>query len=214
MKNQSGEDCIWIANVVISFVFCSNKDAVANEHSRKVYADLDAVQTAVVSSSLGPDLHAEVIVPLAEEPVGAPTIMQWEYLDPNTVRTYDIPIHITATPADYTFESLTGLPQGFTPLQQFPYNNSISSQPPPPPVASSSSSANNNGDHQSILIQRVPHRHRKGRTCKFSFSFLLAYYFVDSVSLQAPLNSFDLWIRTTQVEEEQWNTKQRNRYSI
>ena len=121
-----------IANVVISFVFCSNKDAVANEHSRKVYADLDAVQTAVVSSSLGPDLHAEVIVPLAEEPVGAPTIMQWEYLDPNTVRTYDIPIHITATPADYTFESLTGLPQGFTPLQQFPYNNSISSQPPPP----------------------------------------------------------------------------------
>lgn len=155
---------------------------MANEsHShRKVYADLDAVQTAVVSSSLGPDLHAEtVIVPLAaaaaEEPVAlqAPTIMQWEYLDPNTVRTYDIPIHIT-TPADYTFESLTGLPQGFTPLQQFPYTNSLS-QPPPPPVASSSSSANNNGDHQSILIQRVPHRHRKGRTCKFSsFSFLLS----------------------------------------
>ena len=89
-----------------------------------------------------------------------PTIMQWEYLDPNTVRTYDIPIHI-ATPADYTFEGLTGLPQGFTPMQQFPYPAPGGASGPPPPPTSTSV------DHQSILIQRVPHRHRKSRnSCK------------------------------------------------
>ena len=88
-----------------------------------------------------------------------PTIMQWEYLDPNTVRTYDIPIHI-ATPADYTFEGLSGLPQGFTPMQQFPYPSPGGASGPPPPPTSIS-------DHQSILIQRVPHRHRKSRnSCK------------------------------------------------
>ena len=181
-------------------MFCS-KDAVvaANEHSRKVYADLDAVQTAVVSSSLGPDLHAEVIVPL-EEPVAIPpTIMQWEYLDSNTLRTYDIPIHIAATPADYTFEGLAGLPQGFTPLQQFPYTNGANQAVPvPPPVASSSSaSVNTNGDHQSILIQRVPHRHRKGRTCKFPFLlFLLSFPLELSTLLIFGLESLK-WRRNT-----------------
>ena len=43
----------------MSFIFLCSKDA-SSEHSRKVYADLDAVQTAVVSSSLGKTVFYKV----------------------------------------------------------------------------------------------------------------------------------------------------------
>ena len=126
----------------------------------KIYADLDAVQNAVVSSSLeGPDFtsaaSAEVVVPVedvaaASAAAAAAFGFQWEYLDANTV----IPIHI-GTDSYQTLEGLS-LPHGFIPNQQFPYSQVA--PPPPPPSASSSSQ-----DNHSILIQRVAHRSRKGR---------------------------------------------------
>ena len=53
--------------------------------------------------------------------------IQWEFMDANTVRTYEIPIHISPHALENYPEF--ALPPGFTPSQQFPYNvSSASSQ--------------------------------------------------------------------------------------
>lgn len=149
-----------------------------DESSAKIYADLDAVQNAMVSSSLATEFHssaeaaaaaaAGLVVPMTEDvaaasAAAAATFMQWEYLDANTIRTYEIPVHIGGDTTG-CYESFT-LPQGFTPIQQFPYVSQASVAPPPPPPPSTAPSAA--GENHSILIQRVPHRSRKGRGINF-----------------------------------------------
>ena len=53
--------------------------------------------------------------------------IQWEFMDANTVRTYEIPIHISPHALENYPEF--AFPPGFTPSQQFPYNvSSASSQ--------------------------------------------------------------------------------------
>ena len=73
---------------IISFfpIHFSNK-ILENEEATKIYADLDAVQNAMVSSS-HPEFHAEVVVPMAEvdAAVAAATymplhVMVLEFLD-------------------------------------------------------------------------------------------------------------------------------------
>ena len=147
----------------------------AESSSTKIYADLDAVQNAVVSSSLSSvaDFNAEVLMTSesAAEAAGASlasasaTYMQWEYLDANTVRTYEIPVHVGSENYPGLDPGSLSLPQGFTPMQQFPGSvatgSSGSLAPPPPPPPSTGSSGI--GENQSILIQRVPHRNRRGK---------------------------------------------------
>lgn len=132
----------------------------------------------MVSSSLATEFHssaeaaaaaaAGLVVPMTEDvaaasAAAAATFMQWEYLDANTIRTYEIPVHIGGDTTG-CYESFT-LPQGFTPIQQFPYVSQASVAPPPPPPPSTAPSAA--GENHSILIQRVPHRSRKGRGINF-----------------------------------------------
>ena len=131
----------------------------------------------------GLELQAEVIVPIvtaADVAADPGSFMHWEYLDSNTVRTFEIPVQIgSAVAPSILAESYIssavhdnyGLPPGFHAHQQFPYGpphggavsvvggtgNGHAAPPPPPPT---STSDNNN---HSILIQRVPHRQRKGR---------------------------------------------------
>ena len=186
----------------------------SNTTSKKIYADLDVVQSAMVSEAHatnvegggghgacagGVELQAEVIVPIVTpaDVVSADpgSFMHWEYLDSNTVRTFEIPVQIGSTigaPSILAAESYISsaalhdnygvLPPGFHAHQQFPPyvggppppvgagaagvsvagagtgNNGHAAPPPPPPPTSTSE--NNN---HSILIQRVPHRQRKGR---------------------------------------------------
>ena len=129
------------------------------------------------------ELQTEVIVPIvtATDVAADPgSFMHWEYLDPNTVRTFEIPVQIGSTVApsilaeSYISSAIHdnyGLPPGFHAHQQFPYGpppggavsvggtGSNGHAPPPPPPPTSTSETNNH----SILIQRVPHRQRKGR---------------------------------------------------
>ena len=60
-----------------------------------------------------------------EAAAAAATFMQWEYLDANTVRTYEIPIHIGPHGLE-NYPEFT-LPPGFTPAQQFPYVSTVAS---------------------------------------------------------------------------------------
>ena len=171
----------------------------SNTTSKKIYADLDVVQSAMVSEAHaanvegggghgvcagGVELQAEVIVPIVTpaDVVSADpgSFMHWEYLDSNTVRTFEIPVQIGSTVApsilaeSYISSAIHdnyGLPPGFHAHQQFPYGpppggavsvggtGSNGHAPPPPPPPTSTSETNNH----SILIQRVPHRQRKGR---------------------------------------------------
>ena len=166
--------------IIISMRCC---DEVEEGPPKKIYADLDAVQGAMAAAEatvVGPtevelQTSTEVMVPIvtATDDVTG-TIMHWEYLDPNTVRTFEIPVSICSNVPSILTEGgyqisppvpadAFSLPPGFQPHQQYPYVGSgttpPSAPPPPPPPAASSSTSENH----SILIQRVPHRHRKGR---------------------------------------------------
>ena len=166
--------------LIISMRCC---DEVEEGPPKKIYADLDAVQGAMAAAEatvVGPtevelQTSTEVMVPIvtATDDVTG-TIMHWEYLDPNTVRTFEIPVSICSNVPSILTEGgyqisppvpadAFSLPPGFQPHQQYPYVGSgttpPSAPPPPPPPAASSSTSENH----SILIQRVPHRHRKGR---------------------------------------------------
>lgn len=158
-----------------------------DESSSKIYADLDAVQNAIVSSSLATEFHtsaeaaaaatASLVVPMtgcedvaaASAAAAAANFIHWEYLDPNTIRTYEIPVHIGDPATGY--ESFT-FPQGFTPIQQFPYVSQAAVTAPPPPPPPPSTAPTSTGENHSILIQRVPHRSRKGRGINFSTATL------------------------------------------
>ena len=119
------------------------EDNEETNSTTKIYADLDAVQNAVVSSSLGAcselisstsasnglhvshhddiggtdsviptvvalsngdisvseaasasNMAAEAAAAAAAAAAATTTFMQWEYLDANTIRTYEIPVHI------------------------------------------------------------------------------------------------------------------------
>ena len=186
------------------FHFSSRTTSDGSHNSKKIYADLDVVQSAMVTEAAnnggaGLELQAEVIVPIVTpaDVVSADpgSFMHWEYLDSNTVRTFEIPVQIGSTigaPSILAAESYISsaalhdnygvLPPGFHAHQQFPPyvggppppggagaagvsvgvvgtgNNGHAAPPPPPPPTSTSE--NNN---HSILIQRVPHRQRKGR---------------------------------------------------
>jgi hypothetical protein len=124
---------------------------------KKIYADLDAAAPNEFQTT------TEVVVPVVTPGVGVEdTFLQhWEYLDVNNVRTYDIPVQIGSDNYPISAEAF-GIPAGFHAQQQFPvYGQTIhfghQAPPPPPP------SAPLGNESHSILIQRVPHRHRKGR---------------------------------------------------
>jgi hypothetical protein len=74
-----------------------------------------------------------------------------------------------SSPSGENYLDAFALPQGFTPLQQFPYISqepvptSLASAAPPPPPPPPPSGPSVSGESNSILIQRVPHRNRRGR---------------------------------------------------
>ena len=100
---------------------------------------------------------------MCPSPISVDVICGWIF------RTFEIPVHIGSTAPSILTESYQisstvpdsygGLPPGFQPHQRFPYvgGNSPTIGPPPPPPPTSTN------ENHSILIQRVPHRHRKGR---------------------------------------------------
>ena len=156
-----------------------------------------AEATVVGPTEVELQTSTEVMVPIVtatDDVTGA--IMHWEYLDPNTVRTFEIPVSICSNVPSILTEGgyqisppvpadAFSLPPGFQPHQQYPYVGSGSTPPsapppPPPPAASSSTSENH-----SILIQRVPHRHRKGRGK--SGKTLFTYYILLSTNFIGPL---------------------------
>ncbi len=139
---------------------------------KKIYADLDAMPTSTTAATTSREDAEQipVIIP-PEVPPGTPAteaFMPWTYLESvEAGRGYEIPVHIDAYPPASPPPEIYGaaaVPHGFTPQQQYPiYHHQPAGvaplpppPPPPPPLA-------NGTENQSILIQRIPHRQRKGR---------------------------------------------------